>query len=313
MPGDRKPDGSRFLHDLTIRPFASHEDYEACTNFQEEVWGEGFSEKVSAAILKIANRLGGLAAGAFDDEGLLHGFVFGLTGVVDGSLVHWSDMLAVRSQGRDLGLGTRLKLYQRDFLLERGVREMRWTFDPLQGRNAHVNFSKLGVVCREYVENMYGQTDSPLHRGIGTDRLVATWQMESERVEARLSGEAEESPLAKDPQTFRKALGSSDGPVDVLPLVESGSLSIPGEPVLGLDGPSLRLAVPGFIDGMMESDLPLAVRWREATRKAFLHYFSRGYEAVEFTRGDPVSSYLLVHPGAEAPGDAWESRAGKRA
>ena len=30
-----------------------------------------------------------------------------------------------------------------------------------------MNFSKLGIVSREYVENMYGQTDSPLHQGRG--------------------------------------------------------------------------------------------------------------------------------------------------
>ena len=166
--------------DVTIRPFASRSEYEACTDLQEEVWGRGFSEKVSAAILMIANKIGGLAAGAFDEEGVLKGFVFGITGVMDGKLVHWSDMLAVRDGERDMGLGTRLKQYQREVLLGRGVSEMRWTFDPLQGRNAYVNFSKLGIVAREYAQDMYGETDSPLHRGVGTDRLVATWTMDQE-------------------------------------------------------------------------------------------------------------------------------------
>ena len=53
----------------------------------------------------IANRLGGLAAGAFDEAGDLQGFVFGLTGVMDGKLVHWSDMLAVRDGGKGPGSG----------------------------------------------------------------------------------------------------------------------------------------------------------------------------------------------------------------
>jgi predicted GNAT superfamily acetyltransferase len=272
--------------DLTLRPFSSHRDYHACTELQEEVWGRGFSEKVSAAILMIANRIGGLAAGAFAGDGTLQGFVFGLTGVMDGKLVHWSDMLAVRSEGRDLGLGTQLKRYQREVLLGRDVGEMRWTFDPLQGRNAFVNFSKLGIVSREYVENMYGETDSPLHRGVGTDRLVAVWELGSERVKSRLSRERGGPSIADCSHLPR-----------ILPVLEGGSFPSPGAPIFDLDDPALLLAVPEVIDTIMENDLPLAIRWRDATRKLFLHYFSRGYEVREFIRGEGVSFYLMVGPG----------------
>jgi predicted GNAT superfamily acetyltransferase len=274
---------------LTFRPFVSQEDYETCGELQEEVWGHGFSEKVSAAILMIANRLGGLAAGAFDEAGILQGFVFGLTGILDGELVHWSDMLAVRGDGRDRGLGTRLKRYQRDVMLGRGIGEMRWTFDPLQGRNAHVNFSKLGILSREYVENMYGETDSPLHRGVGTDRLVAIWELDSERAESRLEGET--------------AIRDFTGAPHVLPTRDEGSFPSPGTPILGLDGPYLLLAVPAVIDTIMEKDMPLAILWREATRAAFVHYLSRGYEVREFLRGEAVSFYVLAG-GGETPGGA---------
>jgi chorismate synthase len=272
---------------LTIRPFDTLAEYEACVRFQEDVWGGGFSERVSAAILKIANRLGGLAAGAFDRDGTLHGFVFGLTGVVDGALVHWSDMLAVREGERNRGLGTRLKAYQREVVLARGVKEMRWTFDPLQGRNAYVNFAKLGIVCREYVENMYGVTDSPLHGGIATDRMVATWELDSPRAKARLGGE-----------DLPPAGGDLAGIPQVLPTTPGSAYPFPGEATLHLEDPRILLAVPGDASGLMEEEVELAVRWREATRKAFAHYFSRGYQALEFIRGHQVSSYLLVRPGA---------------
>jgi len=265
------------------------EEYGACTELQEEVWGRGFSEKVSAAILMVANRIGGLAAGAFDGEGNLQGFVFGLTGIMDGKLVHWSDMLAVRSEGRDKGLGTGLKRYQREVLLERGVREMRWTFDPLQGRNAFVNFSKLGIVSREYVENMYGETDSPLHRGVGTDRLVAIWNLDSKRVGSRLAQEEHVAAFEVFSHVPR-----------VLPGLDGAPFPSPGVPILGLDDSAVLLAVPCVVDAMMEGDMPLAVRWREATRQAFIHYLSRGYEVREFFRGGSISYYLLVDPGARA-------------
>ena len=273
--------------DLIIRPFASLEEYQACAEFQEEIWGRGFSEKVSAAILMIANRMGGIAAGAFDEAGELRGFVFGLTGVVEGRPIHWSDMLAVRGDGRDRGIGTRLKRYQRDVLLGRGIREMRWTFDPLQGRNAHVNFSKLGIISREYAENLYGETDSPLHRGIGTDRLVALWLMDSPRVLSRLGGER---PAEVDLATAAMTL----------PVERRGGFPAPGAPHLGLRDPQVLIPVPAVVEEVMRRDLSLAVGWREATREVFVHYFSRGYEAREFLRGDDVSYYLLRGPGSAA-------------
>lgn len=273
--------------DVPIRPISTLKEYEACTDLQEEVWGAGFSEKVSAAVLMIANRIGGLAAGAFDGDGVLQGFVFGLTGMADGELVHWSDMLAVRTGERDRGIGTRVKLYQRQVMMERGVKEMRWTFDPLQARNAHVNFAKLGIVCREYVENIYGQTDSPLHRGIGTDRLVASWRLDSPRVVARLGGSTGEP------------WDESVTPPGILPVLEDGPRPSPGRPVLGLRHSRLLLPVPSRIGPIMDEDMPLAVRWREATRSAFAHYLSRGYEAREFSRGEVSSTYLLVDPNVE--------------
>ena len=172
--------------DFTIRPFASVEDFKECVRLQEEIWGEGFSERVAAAVLKVSQRLGGIASGAYDREGGLAGFVFGMTGVQAGQIVHWSDMLAVRPELQDTGLGTVLKAYQRDELLSRGITRMLWTFDPLEAKNAHLNLNKLGAVAAEYVQDMYGGTDSPLHRGIGTDRFVPTWAMDSPRVIERL-------------------------------------------------------------------------------------------------------------------------------
>jgi len=267
---------------LRIRPFASLEEYEACAAFQEEIWGIGFSERVSAAILMVANRIGGLAAGAFDGEGGLHGFVFGLTGVEDGTLVHWSDMLAVRADARDHGLGTRLKHYQREILLARGVHRMRWTFDPLQSRNAYVNFAKLGIVSGEYVRDMYGDTGSPLHRGVGTDRLVAFWEMDSERVRRRIAGE-EAGPGAAEVDALPAALDA----------LESGDLPTPERPLPGLEEPAVRVAIPGALDTIVARDLALATRWREATRDVFLDYLARGYRVTELLPRGNVSFYVL--------------------
>jgi predicted GNAT superfamily acetyltransferase len=272
------------MSDWTIRPLETIEELRACVALQEETWGHGFSERVPTAILKVAQILGGVASGAFDDRGALVGFVFGMTGVRDGEVVHWSDMLAVRRGFRDTGLGAEMKAYQRRALLERGVTKMFWTFDPLQARNAYLNFSKLGIVVRQYVCDMYGETDSPLHQGIGTDRLIALWLMDSQRAERRTRG-AERGPDAAVHAADPAALAEVD-PASALPR--------PGVPVTGMDALRVRVAIPADVSGVMAASMELALAWRQATRTVLTHYLDRGYEVRELLRGSRTSDYLLM-------------------
>jgi len=87
-------------------------------------------------------------------------------------------MLAVRADRRDRGIGRQLKEYQRDLLLAMGVPTIYWTFDPLVARNAHLNLHHLGASIEEYVPDFYGTgADSPVDRGIGTDRFVVRWDL----------------------------------------------------------------------------------------------------------------------------------------
>lgn len=270
----------------TMRPFASLEDYRDCVRMQEAVWGEGFSERVSMAILKVSQRLGGVAAGAYDAQGDLAGFVFGMTGVEAGRLVHWSDMLAVRPGLRDAGLGRQLKAYQRDRMLDLGVTRMYWTFDPLVSRNAHLNLARLGAVGAEYVQDMYGASDSRLHAGIGTDRFVARWDLDAERVRQRLSG---------------AELGVTDVPADAVHLVRPAN---PGDPLSPPDPTTVPLpsettralacAIPADIQTLKTAHPSTATAWREATRSALGEALANGYEARELVRGEAYSTYVLT-------------------
>lgn len=271
---------------LAIRPLATLEEYRECVRLQEEIWGEGFSERAPVSLLKVSSRLGGVVAGAFDDQDRMAGFVFGMTGLEGGRAVHWSDMLAVRPEYRNRGLGSRLKAFQRKALLERGIDTCYWTFDPLRARNAHLNFAKLGVVVREYQRQMYGDTDSPLHRGIGTDRFVALWLLESDRVRRRIealeSGEGRGPVEGGLPPETAAALEGDPG----------GEHLSPGEPRLGHEAETLTVAVPTRIEPLLEETPELAVAWREATRAAFEAYLPR-WEVVELLRDEPLSRYLL--------------------
>ena len=259
---------------LHVRHVRTHEEYVSCVALQEETWGAAFSERVPAAILKVSQRLGGITAGAFDAQDRLLGFVFGITGVEHGRLVHWSDMLAVRPEFRDHGIGRRLKEFQRDALRALGVELVYWTFDPLVARNAHLNFNRLGVRVAEYVIDMYGSdTDSALHRGLGTDRFIVAWEIN--RPESTGSREA---PLRPEGQDAARVVNASDGDgVPAMPQLRDGPAAGP-----------LRVEIPLAIDQVQEASLQLAGRWRATTRAAFTWALEHGYRVAGFYRDAPA-------------------------
>lgn len=283
---------------MQIRPLSGINEYRACVALQEDTWGPGFSERVPTAILKVSQILGGVASGAWSDDGRLEGFVFGMTGVRDGKVVHWSDMLAVRPEMRGRGIGRALKLHQREVLLARGIRTMHWTFDPLRTRNAHLNFARLGIVATEYQPDMYGDTDSPLHRGIGTDRLIAHWRMDSPRVVAR-TADPGAAAAAAAAAAGAEAEPESESSTHAAPAVvdrDPESPDRPSSPDLQRSERHLRIVVPPDIGRLIEDDLRLARAWRDATGEAFAFYLARGWEVREFVRDPEAPSYLLQQP-----------------
>jgi predicted GNAT superfamily acetyltransferase len=102
-------------------------------------------------------------------------------------------MLGVAEDARNSGIGLQLKLAQRERALAMGVDLIEWTFDPLQALNAHLNFTKLGVVVEEYEENIYGESSSPLHDGIADGSFVAEWKLTEPHVERRIAARGSDS------------------------------------------------------------------------------------------------------------------------
>lgn len=272
----------------TIRPLESLADLRACCRLQEEVWGRGFGEAAPVSILKVTQRLGGLVGGALDGNGDLVGFVFGLTGLEQGRPTHWSHMLAVRPGLRDGGLGRQLKAWQRARCLESGVHRMYWTFDPLESRNGWLNLGRLGVVVREYVESMYGKSDSPLHRGLDTDRFVALWRLDGERTRTRLEGRGAAPPRWEDVRALPRAFPvhtEADFP-------RPGAAYDPSE----VDGADLLVPIPADIHRIRDAEPALATDWRLATRDALAERLGRGWEVRELVRGPQALSYYLLSP-----------------
>jgi predicted GNAT superfamily acetyltransferase len=157
-----------------------------------------------------------------------------------------------------------------------GLELIEWTYDPLQAANAHLNFVKLGVVVEEYLENVYGESGSPLHQGNPTDRFVAEWHIGAPRPAEAFSVAAGDAVAVNRTQW-------SDGWIEGVDVD------------LSAEAPRLTVDIPvGFTD-MLARAPERAMAWRVCTRAIFTTYLDRGYRVVAFflDRDAGKGTYLL--------------------
>jgi predicted GNAT superfamily acetyltransferase len=175
--------------EIRIEPMTTLDEFQSCVDLQLAVWGYSDGDLIPRRMFLLAHRIGGQVIGAFDGETAV-GFAMSLPGYRNRRPYLHSHMLAVLPEYRNLGLGRRMKLAQRDDAIERGFELMEWTFDPLEIKNAYLNITRLGAISRRYQADFYGPSSSPLQGGLPTDRLYAEWWLRSPRVMSVLNGEA---------------------------------------------------------------------------------------------------------------------------
>ena len=262
---------------IVIRDLQSFQDLKQVEAVEREVWGLSDRDMMPLTLTVATKAAGGIWLGAFDGAALA-GFVFGFLGMEHGQLIVHSHMLAVCEPYRDLDLGYKLKLAQRERALALRINDFRinqitWTFDPLQSKNAHLNFAKLGVVSNTYKIDFYGpETSSILHRN-GTDRLWVKWPLTSRRVQSRLQRNDHRSELL-------------DALSCLTPLIRFKGDGKPEKTDLpaALSRQRIALEIPSDIGSVEQKDPALARVWRLATRWAFTEALKAGFFVAEFCR-----------------------------
>ena len=263
---------------IAIRDLKSIDDLRQLKAVEKEVWGMSDEDTLPLTLAIALKAAGNIFVGAFDkdkdkNKDKMVGFAFGFLGREHGLTTVHSHMLAVLDAYRHLDLGSRLKQAQRERAMAMGVHEMTWTFDPLQSRNAHFNFSKLGVVSDTYKVDFYGpETSSMLHRN-GTDRLWVRWILNSRRVRDRLAGKNGRAETL-------------DAMKLLAPLVRFDPSGKPGRADLAesLARQRVSIEIPGDILEVERTDMGLAREWRDATRWAFREAVKAGFFVAEFCR-----------------------------
>lgn len=171
------------MSDLVLRDLTGMAEFLAAEDLQRAVWGKDDTAD-PADLMMVIQSEGGLCGGAFLG-GRLVGYIFAFP-TREPAIQH-SHRLAVLPETRGLGLGARLKWYQRDWCLARGIGLVRWTFDPLRLTNASLNIGHLGAVVRTYLPDYYGEMKG-INAGAPSDRLLADWHLDHPAVAARAAG-----------------------------------------------------------------------------------------------------------------------------
>jgi predicted GNAT superfamily acetyltransferase len=239
--------------EIAIRHCHGLPEFKECFELQRSVWGRTELD-VPLPLFVVAAETGGQVLGAFDRDKMV-GFTLAIAGFRDGRPFLHSHMTAVLENYRDRGIGRRLKLFQREDALQRGIQLVEWTFDPLEVKNAYLNFMRLGAIARRYLPNCYGVTTSPLHGGMPTDRLIAEWWLDSPRVNNLLNGS---TPIVSDSPSGR------------------AEIRIPAEmPKLRHDNPAE------------------ALRIQTETREQFEQWIAKGYAATAIEINSEGGRYIL--------------------
>jgi len=179
--------------EIILRECLTVEELSKCVQLQRDVFALPEIEISPVRHFIVTKNAGGFTLGAFVADELI-GFVLSVPAFLRGEKAFYSHMTAVKKEFQSYGIGSKLKWAQREKSLEYGVKFIKWTFQPVQARNAFFNLAKLGAIIRHYEPNFYGTDYSTSHEtggnlGLDSDRLFAEWQLTSEKVEKLSKGE----------------------------------------------------------------------------------------------------------------------------
>ncbi len=292
---------------VEIRHLETIEEMEQVVEVQHRAW-EGRMQVVPASLLLTVAHEGGVVLGAraLDQPGQpVVGFVFGFLARhrMPGRAPfykHHSHMLGVVPEWQGQGLGYWLKRAQWQAVRHQDLPLITWTFDPLWGRNAHLNITKLGGIARTYYRNRYGTMTDPLNRGLPSDRVLVEVWVNSRRVLERMRAEPRR-PL--DLAHFFAAGARILNPARLNP---AGWPEPPAEVTFPQPAAEriVLVEIPEDWFGLKAADLDLALRWRLHIREVLETLFARGYLITEFIhlRGQPGRSFYALSHGESTLG-----------
>ncbi|MGW6529301.1 GNAT family N-acetyltransferase [Streptomyces venezuelae] len=228
------------MNHLDIRELHTMEEFETVCRLYADIWGtEPSTGPISAEVMRALSHAGNYVGGAYEN-GRMTGASVAFFAEPAGTTLHSHITGAVMGRGTGLAL----KLHQRQWALDRGLKRITWTYDPLIRRNAHFNLTKLGARPEEYLQSFYGAMDDAINGGDESDRVLTAWDLSAPRLAAEHDG----IPL---PAGAAHAVRDLDG-----------------LPRLGpTDAEFVLIDLPDDIEALRRTDAAAARAWRLAVRE----------------------------------------------
>jgi predicted GNAT superfamily acetyltransferase len=278
-------------NEIIIRSLSALSEMQPIEKLQEEVWGYGASRDApfpypARCLFEFAES-GGLVAGAYLGWESLIGFAAAWIGrdKLTRQLYLHSQLVGVRQEFRDRGLGFRLKLYQRAYAIESGLPLVKWTFDPLQVRNAYLNLHKLGAVVNRFAPDYFGPLGGKMNEGLATDRFWAEWSVNSP-----LGSQKPDTPPDPTAVSHLKVINHVDGPSELRQIARLDA---------DLDDDGLLIELPNNIQQLRQTHPQVVADWQLKLRQVFETYLPR-YTIVDMLRERDRSFYLLSKSGSKS-------------
>lgn len=257
---------------ITLRELTTIKDLEQLEKIEQNVWNM-MPLPIHQTLTAVKN--GGIIIGAFDQNKII-GFSYGFAGFQDGQTYLCSHMLGIEEDYRSKKIGEQLKRQQQEIATQKGYREIRWTYDPLETRNAYLNLTKLRGTCSVYTENAYGEMKDGLNKGLPSDRFEVHWYISSEYVtEAEAENYDSAAPL-------NEIHFNNDIPVCSQFHTKRFSADV------------YSYEVPKDFQHVKAHNHKVALDWRMTTRKTFQELLSAGYSAVHLIPGKYTAKYIFV-------------------
>jgi predicted GNAT superfamily acetyltransferase len=245
------------MEEIIVRECTTIEEFDGCVYLQREAFGLPDLEISPRRHLIVSRQAGGWTLGAFAADRMV-GFVHHLAAVrANDEIFGYSHVMAVAKDYQNKGVGARLKWAQRERALAEGRKLIKWTWDPMLARNAHFNLNRLGAIVETYADNFYGiDYGAEQVLGLPSDRMSATWNLDSARVRALASG-------------------------------ASGALDAE---------PNASIAIPSEWSALVKHDPQRARDEQARVRAEFQKSLAQGLICAGFARGSEQSHYLLFKP-----------------
>jgi predicted GNAT superfamily acetyltransferase len=313
--------GKRFL--FAVEMSMDKNDYQKYEDLREEIWKEPTDRMAGERNMlcqNYFNRGSSLFTGVFieDEAGQfprdgshLVGFSYGFIGVKDQelgfrlpeNLLFYSQYLGVKKGFQSLGLGVRIKEFQKRIVMDvYGIDTITCTYDPLVGVNAYRNIHRFGMDVLEYKKSYYQDFGGELNRpDVPSDRLNVSWDL---RKKVRKPPYVLDDLVDTDHLAVSSQLREFPG--------HSGSveMEVVKEVRLDLDQRFVLVEIPlDFYRMIKETDVAdknirrIPLQWRMKTREVFQELLRRNFKIVDFRiyedKGRKRNFYVLKKTGPE--------------